>query len=92
MGFEQASQPAVVRHLMESAADRLIVVALRDPYELRHFADVPAYVCAFSFPPVRGRGRGRSPSRRDPRDGPLSRHGARNGHRRTRVIGLRRSD
>ena len=51
MDFDQASQPKVIKRLMEKAGKRLIVVALRDPYELRHFPDVPAYVCAFSFRP-----------------------------------------
>jgi beta-N-acetylhexosaminidase len=51
MDFDQTSQPKVIRKLMETAAQRLVVVALRDPYELRHFSDVPTYVCAFSFRP-----------------------------------------
>jgi beta-N-acetylhexosaminidase len=51
MDFDQASQPKVIKRLMEKAGKRLIVVGLRDPYELRHFPDVPTYVCAFSFRP-----------------------------------------
>jgi beta-N-acetylhexosaminidase len=41
----------VIRLLIENVADRLVVVALRDPYELRNLADVRTYVCAFSFRP-----------------------------------------
>lgn len=49
--FDQQSQPQVIRQLMEIAGDRLVVVGLRDPYELKDFPDVPTYVCTFSFRP-----------------------------------------
>jgi beta-N-acetylhexosaminidase len=72
MDFDQASQVQVVRSLMERVGPRLVVVALRDPYELGHFPDVAAYLCAFSFRPCaveaavqvllgEARARGRSP-------------------------------
>jgi beta-N-acetylhexosaminidase len=49
--FDQASQVDIIRHLMQVAPERLVVVALRDPYELQNFPDLPTYVCAFSFRP-----------------------------------------
>jgi beta-N-acetylhexosaminidase len=49
--FEQASQSEVIKRLYEVVPDRLVVVALRDPYELRYLPDIPAYVCSFSFRP-----------------------------------------
>ncbi len=50
MDFDQASQPKVVAELLaEVPRENLIVVGLRDPYELAHFGDIPAYLCAFSF-------------------------------------------
>ncbi len=51
MDFEQASQRAVIERLHTHAAERLVVVALRDPYELAALPDVGTYVCAFSFRP-----------------------------------------
>ncbi len=51
MDFDQHSQPQVLSRLMALAPERLLVVALRDPYELAALPDVPAYVCAFSFRP-----------------------------------------
>jgi beta-N-acetylhexosaminidase len=49
--FEQGSQREIIRLLHAHAADRLVVVALRDPYELAALPDVGTYVCAFSFRP-----------------------------------------
>lgn len=49
--FDQESQPVIVRQLHERANDRLVVVALRDPYELETFPPLDTYVCAFSFRP-----------------------------------------
>lgn len=49
--FDQKSQRMIVRQLLEKVADRLVVIALRDPYELSHFPDIPAYICSFSFRP-----------------------------------------
>lgn len=51
LDFEQASQAKIVKMLAEKFSDRLIVVGLRDPYELMRFPEVPAYLCAFSFRP-----------------------------------------
>ena len=48
--FDQKSQSEVIQKLLSVAKDRLIVVALRDPYELSYL-DVPTYLCAFSFRP-----------------------------------------
>ena len=51
MDFDKSGQVEIVRELHERAADRLIVVALRDPYELADFPDIDCYVCSFSFRP-----------------------------------------
>lgn len=51
MDFDQESQPQVVRALHAQAGDKLVVMALRDPYELERLGGIPAYVCAFSFRP-----------------------------------------
>lgn len=50
MDFDQQSQPKVIARLLGAHPD-LIVVALRDPYELVNFPDVRTYLCAFSFRP-----------------------------------------
>jgi beta-N-acetylhexosaminidase len=55
MDFDQTSQPQVIGRLMAVAPERMVVVALRDPYELRYFGDIPAYLCAFSFRPSAAR-------------------------------------
>jgi len=49
MDFDQTSQPKVLRLLMRLLSERLVVVALRDPYELKYLPDLPTYLCAFSF-------------------------------------------
>jgi len=41
--------------LHQFAADRLIVVALRDPYELENFPEIATYVCSYSFRPSAAR-------------------------------------
>ena len=51
MDFDMALQAPVMRALQETAGDRLIVVALRDPYELASFPDIDTYLCSFSFRP-----------------------------------------
>ena len=51
MDFDGALQAKIVRALQEAASDRLIVVALRDPYELADFPDIGTYLCSFSFRP-----------------------------------------
>ena len=51
MDFEQSRQAEIVRALHQAAGDRLIVLALREPYQLAEFAQIGSYVCAFSFRP-----------------------------------------
>ena len=51
MDFDQSLQVKLVRQLHEHAGDRLIVVALRDPYELADFPEIDSYLCSFSFRP-----------------------------------------
>ncbi len=55
MDFDRARQAEIIRRLHEKAPERLIVVALRDPYELSDFPDIATYVCAFSFRPCAAR-------------------------------------
>ena len=47
--FDQSTQVKLVKHLHRLAADRLIVIALRDPYELANFPEIATYVCSYSF-------------------------------------------
>jgi beta-N-acetylhexosaminidase len=50
MDFDQSSQLQVIERLIaQVGAERVIVVGLRDPYELEQFPDVRTYLCAFSF-------------------------------------------
>jgi beta-N-acetylhexosaminidase len=51
MDFDQSRQAEIIRSLHQSAGERLIVVALRDPYELASFPEIGAYTCSFSFRP-----------------------------------------
>ena len=51
LDFDQGLQVQIVRDVQAAARDRLIVLALRDPYELADLPDVDGYVCAFSFRP-----------------------------------------
>jgi len=51
MDFEGGRQAEIVSALHEAAGGRLIVVGLRDPYELARFPDIDSYLCAFSFRP-----------------------------------------
>lgn len=55
MDFDQSLQTSVVRALHEVAGERLIVVALRDPYELADLPEIGTYVCSFSFRPCAAR-------------------------------------
>ncbi|MBK8033516.1 MAG: glycosyl hydrolase family 3 [Chloroflexi bacterium] len=56
MDFDQSTQPQVIERLIaQVGADRVIVVGLRDPYELERFAAVRHYLCAFSFRPCAAR-------------------------------------
>lgn len=51
MDFDQSRQAEIIRSLHESVGERLIVVALRDPYKLAGFPEIGTYVCSFSFRP-----------------------------------------
>ena len=51
MDFDQSRQAEIVSALHRAAGERLIVVGLRDPYELARFPDIESYLCAFSFRP-----------------------------------------
>ena len=51
MDFEAALQVKIMRELNRLAPDRLLAVALRDPYQLAEYADIDAFVCSFSFRP-----------------------------------------
>ena len=51
MDFDQSLQVKIVRELHRHAADRLLVVALRDPYQLAEYVEVGSFVCSFSFRP-----------------------------------------
>ncbi len=55
LDFDQSLQTSIVRALHEVAQERLIVVALRDPYELADFPEIGTYVCSFSFRPCAAR-------------------------------------
>ena len=55
LDFDGALQAPIVRALQEAAGDRLIVVALRDPYELADFPEIGTYLCSFSFRPCAAR-------------------------------------
>lgn len=51
LDFDQSMQVRLVKDLHRLAGDRLIVAALRDPYELADFPEIAAYVCSYSFRP-----------------------------------------
>ena len=51
MDFDGSLQREILRRLHEATGARLIVVALRDPYELAEFPEIGTYVCSFSFRP-----------------------------------------
>jgi beta-N-acetylhexosaminidase len=53
--FDTSSQAGIVKALHDRAANRLVVVALRDPYELASLPPVQTYVCTFSFRPASAR-------------------------------------
>ncbi len=46
------SQAAFVRELYALCGPRLIVCALREPYDLRHFPGVENYVCTYGYRPA----------------------------------------
>jgi len=51
MDFDQRSQTQIISDLHSLVGARLIVVALRDPYELAALPAITTYLCAFSFRP-----------------------------------------
>lgn len=51
MDFDRSLQSQIVHSLHGAVPERLIVVALRDPYELADFPEIGTYVCSFSFRP-----------------------------------------
>jgi len=51
MDFDGSLQIEIVRSLHRAAGARLIVVALRDPYELADFPEIGTYICSYSFRP-----------------------------------------
>ncbi|MCY4147005.1 MAG: glycoside hydrolase family 3 protein [Chloroflexi bacterium] len=51
MDFDRSQQAPIVRALQERAGERLLVLALCEPYELAEFPEIAGYVCAFSFRP-----------------------------------------
>lgn len=51
MDFDQSLQARIIRDLQARAGNRLIVLALREPYQLAQYADIDAFVCSFSFRP-----------------------------------------
>ena len=51
MDFDGARQAEIIRALHDAAGQRLIVLALREPYQLAEYPDVGSFVCAFSFRP-----------------------------------------
>ena len=55
MDFDQSLQAPMLRALQEAAGGRLIVAALRDPYELSDFPEIGSYICSFSFRPCAAR-------------------------------------
>ncbi len=55
MDFDQARPGQILSALQAAAGDRLIVVALRDPYELALFPAIETYLCSFSFRPCAAR-------------------------------------
>ncbi len=55
MDFDQHSQTQIISDLHSRIGSRLIVVALRDPYELATLPAITTYLCAFSFRPSAAR-------------------------------------
>ena len=51
LDFEQGSQIELLKALQRAAAERLIWVALRDPYQLEQLPELAVCVCSYSFRP-----------------------------------------
>ncbi|MCC6483302.1 MAG: hypothetical protein IT209_00520 [Armatimonadetes bacterium] len=49
-GIDEEAQAHLVRYLAAQGAP-LVVVALREPYDLRQFSDVPCYVASYGYRP-----------------------------------------
>lgn len=49
--IDQDRQAALVRRLHADAGDRLIVVAIREPYDIRRFPQVLNYICTYGYRP-----------------------------------------
>ncbi len=49
--IDQTQQAKLVRALHQRFGERLIVVALREPYDLRHFPEVANYLCTYGYRP-----------------------------------------
>ena len=49
MDFERSRQADTIGQLQALAGERLIVVALCDPYGLAAYPDIGAYICSFSY-------------------------------------------
>lgn len=50
--IDQEKQAQLVRELRAIYDERLIVVALREPYDLRRFPDVANYICTYGYRPA----------------------------------------
>ncbi|MDW8104945.1 MAG: beta-N-acetylhexosaminidase [Armatimonadota bacterium] len=49
--IDQTKQAELVRALHQRLGDRLVVVALREPYDLRRFPEVSNYLCTYGYRP-----------------------------------------
>ena len=58
--FDTASQKVLVKRLASLLGDKLIVVALRTPYELAEYSEVATYVCTCSSRPCSARAAARA--------------------------------
>lgn len=50
--IDQEKQAAFVRELQGAVGDRLVVLALRDPYDIRRFPAVRNYLCGYGYRPA----------------------------------------
>jgi beta-N-acetylhexosaminidase len=49
--IDQDRQAAIVRSLHASVGDRLIVAAVREPYDIRRFPEIGTYLCTYGYRP-----------------------------------------
>lgn len=49
--IDQTKQAELVKALHQQFGERLVVVALREPYDIRHFPDVDNYLCTYGYRP-----------------------------------------